>query len=79
MATDLCLPVLKYSHATGVRADNTIPWTHLQATNLFAIVKGIDTKHPDGRLKPDGKLNMRIVHDNSVLVRIIASIQQAVV
>lgn len=77
MATDLCFSILKYSHATGVRADNTIPWTHLQANNLFAIVKGTDTHHPDGRLNPDGKLNIRIVHDTTVLVSIVASIQHA--
>ncbi|KAK4549389.1 hypothetical protein LTR36_006386 [Oleoguttula mirabilis] len=67
MATDLCFPILKYSHATGVRSDNTIPWTHLQAQTLFAIIKGTDTHHPDGRLHPDGKLDMRIVHGTSVL------------
>lgn len=68
MATDLCLSITKYSHATGVRADNTIPWTHLQAHDIFVIVKGVDTRCPDGRLNPDGKLDLRIVHGNKVLV-----------
>lgn len=69
MATDLCFPIIKYSHATGVRSDNTVPWTHLQAQNLFAIIKGVDTHYPDGRLHPDGKLDMRIVQGTDVLVR----------
>ena len=69
MPTDLCHPIVKYSHATGVRIDNSIPWSHLQAENLFAIVKGTDTHHADGRLRPDGKLSMGIVDGGDVLVR----------
>ena len=69
MATDLCHPIVKYSHATGVRPDNSIPWSHLQSENLYAIIKGTDTHHDDGRLCPDGKLIMRIVDGTNVLVR----------
>ncbi|KAK3678508.1 hypothetical protein LTR78_001805 [Recurvomyces mirabilis] len=53
MATDLCLRVLKFSHALGVRADNTIPWTHLQASDIFAVVRGKDTQIADGQLSLD--------------------------
>lgn len=63
MPTDLCLPLLKYSHAIGVRADNSVPWTHLQAQDLFAIIKG-----KDAALKPDQQLSLRVVHGNTVLV-----------
>lgn len=69
MATDLCLSVIKYSHAVGVRSDVTIPWVHLQATNLFVIVKGTSVKSPDGQLNPDARLDMRIVRGTEVLVR----------
>ena len=70
MATDLFHPIVKYSHATGVRPDdNSIPWFHLQAEHLFAIVKGTDTHYADGRLCPDGKLVMRILDGSNVLVR----------
>ena len=64
MATDICFPVLKFSYATGVRSDNSIPWTHLTASNIFVIVKGTETN------VEDGKLSMRIVQANSVLVGI---------
>ena len=64
MATDICLPVLKFSHATGVRSDHTIPWTHISASNLFVIVKGSDTHVRDGHLE------LRIVQGNQILVRI---------
>ncbi|KAK4580119.1 hypothetical protein LTR86_000322 [Recurvomyces mirabilis] len=53
MATDLCLRVLKFSHALGVRADNTIPWIHLQASDIFAVVRGKDTQIADGQLSLD--------------------------
>ncbi|KAF2858659.1 hypothetical protein K470DRAFT_272240 [Piedraia hortae CBS 480.64] len=66
-ATDLCLPVLKYSYATGVRPDNTIPWTHLQASSLFAVVRGVETRSADGRLHPDGQLSLTLVQGTKVL------------
>ena len=68
MATQLSLPVLKYSHALGVRPDNTPPWSHILGDNLYVIVKGADTKTDDGRLQPDGKLNMTIMEGNRLLV-----------
>ncbi|EMC99590.1 hypothetical protein BAUCODRAFT_144989 [Baudoinia panamericana UAMH 10762] len=64
MATDLCLPVLKYSHATGVRSDNTIAWTHLQAADLFTIVKG------KSRAYADEDLNLRVIHGTAVLASV---------
>ncbi|KAI6842004.1 hypothetical protein KC340_g2135 [Hortaea werneckii] len=67
MATQLSLPVLKYSHALGVRPDNTPPWSHILGDNLYVIVKGADTKTDDGRLQPDGKLNMTIMEGNRLL------------
>ncbi|KAI7552423.1 hypothetical protein KC331_g1896 [Hortaea werneckii] len=67
MATQLSLPVLKYSHALGVRPDNTPPWSHILGDNLYVIVKGTDTKTDDGRLQPDGKLNMTIMEGTRLL------------
>ncbi|KAI7162537.1 hypothetical protein KC343_g4325 [Hortaea werneckii] len=67
MATQLSLPVIKYSHALGVRPDNTPPWSHILGDNLYVIVKGADTKTDDGRLQPDGKLNMTIMEGNRLL------------
>lgn len=61
MMTDLCLSILKYSYATGQSSDNTIPWTHLAASNLFLIVKA-DKEN-------DADLTMRVVQGSSVLVR----------
>lgn len=66
MATDLCLPVLKFSHATGIDANNSIPWTHLQASDIFAIVNGKYTTIAHG------ELTLRVVHGNRVLVSIAA-------
>lgn len=66
MATDICLPVLKYSHAIGMR-DNTVPWTHITASDLFVIVKGVATQVVDGRL------TLRIVQGTKVLVRLTIS------
>ena len=65
MATDVCFPILKFSYATGVRSDNTIPWTHLTASNIFVIVKGAKTQ------VEDGQLTMRIVQANTVLVSVV--------
>ena len=69
MATDLCHPIVKYSHATGARENHSIPWSHLQAATLCAVVKGTDTHFSDGRLRPDGKLVVSIVDGTNVLVR----------
>ncbi|GAB1742936.1 hypothetical protein NU219Hw_g8638t1 [Hortaea werneckii] len=67
MATQLSLSVLKYSHALGVRPDNTPPWSHILGDNLYVVVNGADTKTDDGRLQPDGKLNMTIMEGNRML------------
>ncbi|RMY56694.1 hypothetical protein D0863_12888 [Hortaea werneckii] len=67
MATQLSLPVIKYSHALGVRPDNTPPWSHILGDNLYVIVKGADTKTDDGRLQPDGKLDMTVMEGNRLL------------
>ncbi|KAK1053682.1 hypothetical protein LTR74_016188 [Friedmanniomyces endolithicus] len=61
MATDLCFPLLKYSHAVGMSPDNTIPWNHLQASDLFVVVTGKNTH------LVDGLLTLRVVHGNRVL------------
>jgi hypothetical protein len=61
MVTDLCLSILKYSYATGQRSDNSIPWTHIVASDLFLIVKA-------GK-ENDADLTMRVVQGSSVLVR----------
>lgn len=62
MATDLRLPINKFSHAIGVGAGNNLPWEHLQATNLVVVVRGRDTS------VPDGELIMRVVHANDTKV-----------
>jgi hypothetical protein len=64
MAADICVAVGKYSHAIGVRPDNTIPWTHVAATDLFLVLKGEDTHIQNGRLI------LQVVQGNSALVRI---------
>ncbi|KAK0337927.1 hypothetical protein LTR02_001679 [Friedmanniomyces endolithicus] len=61
MAADLCFPLLKYSHAVGMSPDNTIPWNHLQASDLFVIVTGKNTH------LVDGLLTLRVVQGNRVL------------
>lgn len=63
MGTDICLPVAKYSYATGLCANNTSPWSHVTSTSLFIIVKGTDKSFKDE------KLMLRIVQGNEVLVR----------
>ena len=62
MATDICLPILKFSYATGVRGDNTIPWTHLSATDVFVLVNGTNSNDPNSQL------TMRVVQGNNALV-----------
>jgi len=69
MATDLCLPLLKYSHAIGMSTDNTIPWIHLQASDLFVIVTGKNTHIVDGLL------TLRVVEGNRVLVRLAKALE----
>lgn len=63
MATDICLAVDKYSHAIGTRlSDGTVPWTHILASDLFVVVKGINTDFVDGML------TMQIIQGTKVLV-----------
>ncbi|KAM0723437.1 hypothetical protein Q7P37_000423 [Cladosporium fusiforme] len=50
MAADICVNVAKYSHATGVLSDNTIPWTHIVASNVCLLLKGEDTDIQNGHL-----------------------------
>lgn len=64
MAADMCVAVTKYSHATGVKADNTIPWTHIVTSNVFLVLKGEDTHIRNGQLL------LQVVQGNSALVRI---------
>ena len=64
MAADMCVAVVKYSHATGVKPDNTIPWTHIVASNLFLVLKGEDTHIHNGRLL------LQAIQGNSALVRV---------
>ncbi|KAK3714077.1 hypothetical protein LTR37_008106 [Vermiconidia calcicola] len=69
---DLCLSVLKLSYATGVREDNTIPWTHLTASDIFVLVKGKDVGIADQQL------DLRIVQGTTVLVGLTRYIDKAV-
>ncbi|GAB7329269.1 hypothetical protein MBLNU13_g01076t1 [Cladosporium sp. NU13] len=61
MATDMCVAVGKYSHAIGVKPDNTIPWTHVAATDLFLVLKGEDTHIQNGQLI------LQVIQGNSAL------------
>lgn len=63
MAADMCVAVGKYSHAIGVKPDNTIPWIHIAATDLFLVLNGEDTHIQNGQLK------LQVIQGNSALVR----------
>ena len=60
----MCVAVGKYSHAIGVKPDNTIPWTHIAASDVFLVLKGENTHIQNGRLM------LQVVKGNSALVRI---------
>jgi hypothetical protein len=62
MAVDICVAVAKYSHATGVKPDNTIPWTHIVASNVAIVLKGEDTHIPNGQML------LQVVQGTSALV-----------
>jgi hypothetical protein len=62
MAADICVAVVKYSHATGVKPDNTIPWTHIVASNVFLVLKGEHTHIQNGQLI------LQVVQANTALV-----------
>jgi hypothetical protein len=68
MATDICFPLVKFSYATGTRPNKSIPWAHLQADNLFVIVKGRDAYLPNGQPVLDSELHMRVLKGNEDLV-----------
>lgn len=59
----MCVAVGKYSHATGVKPDNTIPWTHIAASDVFLVLKGENSHIQNGRLM------LQVVQGNSALVR----------
>ncbi len=60
MATGICLPVLKFSHATtSFRNEGSIPWQHVTSDELFVKIEG------DGA---SAELNMHIIQRNDVLV-----------
>jgi len=64
MAIDICVGCTKFSHAVGVRPeDNTIPWTHLSATDLCLLIRGQDAS------ARDGELVLQVVQGNALLVR----------
>ncbi|KAH9827781.1 hypothetical protein Tdes44962_MAKER02714 [Teratosphaeria destructans] len=67
MATNICYAVTKFSFATGLRPDASVPWQHHTSDQLFVILTGKDTRLSDGRLRPDGKLDMRIVDHTQVM------------
>lgn len=60
MAADICLPVLKLSHATNAHANESVSWTHLSSSSLFLTIKGDSAANT--------KLHMCIVERNNVLV-----------
>lgn len=64
MAADMCVAVTKYSHATGVKSDNTIPWTHIVTSNVFLVLKGGNTHIRNGQLL------LQVVQGNSALVSV---------
>ncbi|KAK5166904.1 uncharacterized protein LTR77_007633 [Saxophila tyrrhenica] len=58
MAAGICLPVLKFSHATSAPNESNIPWVHVASVDLFVTVDG------DG----DGtELKMQIIQRNTIL------------
>jgi hypothetical protein len=64
MAANMCVAVGRYSHAIGVKSDNTIPWIHIAASDVFLVLKGEDTHIQNGQLI------LQVVQGNSALVRI---------
>ena len=62
MATDICYPVLKFSHANGQRSDNTIPWMKLSASDILLLINGSKTSGDDR------ELTLRLVQGSTVLV-----------
>ena len=65
MAIDMCLPLAKYSYATGCDSKtNTIPWEHLSAVDIFVVIKG------EGSNDATGPLSLKIIHTTKVLVRL---------
>jgi len=62
MGSDVCVSVAKYSHATGITAENSIPWTHLAANDLFLLLNGKDHD------AEDGELTLRVMHGTATLV-----------
>jgi hypothetical protein len=63
MPADMCVAVAKYSHAIGVNPDNTIPWIHVAASNVYLVLKGENTH------RQNGQLTLQVVQGNSALVR----------
>lgn len=57
---DICLPLLKFSHATGL-VDGRIAWDHISGHNIFVVLKG--SRH-EGR-----SLILRVVQGTKDLVR----------
>lgn len=62
MAADICVAVTKYSHATGVKPDNTIPWTHIVASNIYLVLNGKNSGFQVG------DLCLLVVQANTTLV-----------
>lgn len=64
MATDLCLQIRKFSLAHGLHSDNSIPWIHATASDLYVVLKGENTIDV-----VDSELELRIIRANTVVVQ----------
>lgn len=56
---DITVPVYKFSHALGVNADRSVPWTQLVAENIFLVITGHRSKT---------LLHLRVVHGTTCIV-----------
>lgn len=65
MSAEISVNVAKYSYATGVRPDNTIPWTHVVASNVYLVLKGENTGFQNG------DVYLQVIQANTALVRLV--------
>jgi hypothetical protein len=57
---DICVPLVKFSHARGVNADNTIGWNHYAASDLSVTIRSSNAMR--------GSMSMRIIHGTTTVV-----------
>ena len=57
---DICFPIIKFSHATGL-IDNQIPWDHISGKSLDVLIQGSSS--------PGRSLTLRVIQGTKDLVR----------